>query len=183
MAYVILFYSPYCQCAPRVFPCRAHSTVTFPLLFLLFFVSALFLYQLCMPALKIATSATDSGCRASRCQSVSALCVCVCSVVGAFVCLVVCALLCVQKFCKLAVLGRLKTICHFVLSRRVFGCFRCFWLATEEVGWWWGNAPTKCCRIHLYRFFHLGYLQWSLKHTHTHTDTHPTHTHTHQLTY
>lgn len=98
-------------------------------------------------------------------------------------CLVVCALLCVQKFCKLAVLGRLKTICHFVLSRRVFGCFRCFWLASGlRVVWGGGNPPTECCRIHLYRFFHLGYLQWSLKHTQTHT--HPySLTHTHQLTY
>lgn len=95
------------------------------------------------------------------------------------VCLVVCALLCVQKFCKLAVLGRLKTICHFVLSRRVFGCFRRFWLASGlRVGGGGGNPPTECCRIHLYRFFHLGYLQWSLKHTHIRT-----HTHTHQLTY
>lgn len=32
-----------------------------------------------MPALKMATSATDSACRASRCQSVSALSVCVCA--------------------------------------------------------------------------------------------------------
>lgn len=108
-----------------------------------------------MPALKIATSATDSACRASRCQSVSALCVCasalcVCVLWSGCVCscLVVCALLCVQKFCKLAVLGRLKTICHFVLSRRVFGCFRCFWLASGlrvavevEVGR--GESPNR----------------------------------------